>query len=191
MLAGTSRPIDMGTVEVVDDRGAPVRRAFVNIASFGVSGKIDQLVNRSPKWLGGRVAFAVGTLRAMTTYRNAPVAITVDGELKYEGRMVVTAVANGQYFGGGMKVAPAANPSDGLFDVVVAGDLALAEFLRMGPGIYSGKHVDHPNERVMRGTEDEARGHDRHPVYVDVEGETPGRQPFRASEFPGALTLRV
>jgi YegS/Rv2252/BmrU family lipid kinase len=191
MLTGSLRAVDLGVVEVVGERGEPVRRAFVNIASFGVSGKIDRLVNRSPKWMGGRVAFAVGTVRAMTTYRNAPVAILVDGTPWYEGRMVVTAVANGPYFGGGMKVAPLANPCDGLLDVVVVGDVGFAESLQLGTGIYSGRHVDHSKVQTTRGTEVEARPLDRHPVYVDADGETPGRLPFHARLFPGALGLRV
>ena len=32
-------------------------------------------------------------------------------------------IANGRYFGGGMKIAPDADPPDGLFDVVALGDL--------------------------------------------------------------------
>jgi len=191
MLQGSPRPVDLGVVEVIGERGEAVRRAFVNIASFGVSGKIDRLVNHSPKWMGGRLAFAVGTVRAMTTYRNAPVAISVDGRPWYEGRIVVTAVANGQYFGGGMKVAPAADPSDGLFDVVVIGDVTFAESLRLGAGIYGGRHIGNPHVRSTRGTVVEARPLDAHPVYVDADGETPGRLPFRARLFPAALSLRL
>lgn len=190
LLTASGRPLDLGVVEVSGERGEPVRRAFVNIASFGISGKIDRLVNSNPKWMGGKVAFAVGTLRAMTAYRNAPVAISVDGKPWYEGRTLVTAVANGQYFGGGMRVAPAADPSDGLLDVVVAGDVTPAELLRLGPGIYAGRHIEHPKVQSSRGTSVEARALDRHPVYVDADGETPGRLPFRARLHPGALTLK-
>jgi diacylglycerol kinase (ATP) len=185
------RPIDLGVVEVTGDKGEPVRRAFVNIASFGVSGKIDRLVNETPKWMGGRAAFALGSLRAMSTYRNAPVSIRVDGSEWYEGRMVVTAIANGRYFGGGMQIAPNANPRDGLFDVVVLGDMNFAEALRIGPALYTGKHLGAAHVRETRGTTVEALPLGSSVVYVDTDGETPGRLPLKAWLIKDALSVRA
>lgn len=185
------RPLDLGVMDVLSDRGEPVRRAFVNIGSFGISGRIDRIVNRGPKWMGGRLAFALGTIRAASVYQNAPVSIHVDGVVQYEGRIVVAAIANGQYFGGGMRVAPDAVPSDGLFDVVVVGDLSFAESLRLAPSLYSGKHIEHARVLSTRGTRVEAAPLSKEPVYIDADGETPGRLPLSATLFPGAMTLRV
>src|SRR5437773_10066142 len=58
-----TRSIDLGLLELRSDGQAPIRRAFLNIGSFGISGRIDRIVNQGPKWMGGRVAFAVGTVR--------------------------------------------------------------------------------------------------------------------------------
>jgi YegS/Rv2252/BmrU family lipid kinase len=185
------RAIDLGVMEVVSEQGEPARRAFLNIGSFGISGHIDRIVNRGPKWIGGRAAFALGTVRAMSGYRNDPVSIRVDGSPWYEGRMVVGAIANGRYFGGGMKVAPNADPSDGLFDIVVVGDMSFTESLVFAPLLYTGKHVDDRRVRTTRGTRIEATPLSSTPVYVDTDGETPGRLPLSATLFPGAVTIRV
>jgi diacylglycerol kinase (ATP) len=190
LLSGRSRPLDLGVVDLTGDAGEKVRRAFVNIASFGVSGRIDRLVNRSPKWMGGRVAFAIGTVRAMSTYRNAPVSIRVDGKAFYEGRVVVVAIANGRFFGGGMHVAPRADVGDGLFDVVVIGDKTFAESLRDSAALYAGKHLDTPKVTWIRGTHVEATPLETNPVYIDTDGEAPGRLPLRAHVLPGALEFR-
>jgi diacylglycerol kinase (ATP) len=191
ILSGMSRPIDLGVVELTSDHGEPVRRAFVNVASFGVSGRIDRLVNSSPKWMGGRAAFAIGSVRAMATYKNAPVSMQVDGKPFFEGRIVVAAVANGRYFGGGMHIAPKADPTDGLLDVVAIGDLNFVESVRASPRLYAGTHLDDEKVTFGRGTVVEAKPLDRNPVYVDNDGETPGRLPLKARIYPGALTLRV
>lgn len=191
LLASKPRLIDLGVVDLTGDRGEPVRIAFVNIASFGVSGRIDRLVNQSPKWMGGRLAFAVGTIRAMSTYRNAPVAVRVDGKPWYEGRVVVVAIANGRFFGGGMHVAPRADVSDGLFDVVVIGDRTFAESLRGSSALYAGKHLDTPKVTWTRGEHVEAVPLEADAVYIDTDGETPGRLPLSARVIPGALTLRA
>jgi len=191
LLKGTSRPLDLGALEVTSERGDVVKRAFLNIGSFGISGHIDRIVNRSSKWMGGRTAFALGTVRAMSVYKNAPVTIRVDGKRWYEGRIVVGAIANGRFFGGGMKIAPAADPADGLFDVVVVGDLSFAQAVRMSPALYSGTHVSHRLVSSTRGTRVEALPLSKDPVYVDADGETPGRLPLVATLFPGAIELRV
>jgi diacylglycerol kinase (ATP) len=186
---GTPRPLDLGVLEVVTEQGQPARKAFLNIGSFGISGRIDRLVNRGPKWIGGRVAFAVGTVRAMSVYRSAPVSIKVDGKDWYEGKILVVAVANGRFFGGGMMVAPAADPADGLFEIVAVGDLSFAEALVLAPKLYSGTHVEDRRVRSTRGTRVEATPLSKSPVYVDADGETPGRLPLTATIFPGALEL--
>src|SRR4051812_37563275 len=58
------RPLDLGVLEMSSHSGATIRRAFLNITSFGLGGLTDRLVNSGPKWIGGRAAFFVGTLRA-------------------------------------------------------------------------------------------------------------------------------
>jgi YegS/Rv2252/BmrU family lipid kinase len=191
MLESPVRPLDLGILEAVGDDGGPVLTTFVNIASFGVSGRIDRIVNESPKWMGGRLAFFVGTLRGLSTYRNAPVSVRVDGELWYEGRVVVVAIANGRFFGGGMHIAPRADPCDGLFDVVVMGDVPFAESLRLTPRVYKGTHLEQPRIQSTRASVVEADGLGQTPVFIDADGETPGKLPLRARIAKGALRIRV
>lgn len=186
------RPIDLGVLELEGPSGNRIRKAFLNIASFGVGGQVDRIVNESPKWMGGRAAFLLGTVRALATYRNAPVRVLVDGALWFEGRIVNVAIANGRYFGGGMQVAPNADPGDGQFDIVAAGDLTVLENLGLSGRIYSGKHLTHPKVRATRGHLVEAfplRADES--VLVDLDGEQPGQLPIRATLLPGALRIRA
>ena len=67
-------------MQLVDFDDRDVVRAFVNITSFGIGGVTDKLVNETPKWLGGKASFFIGSARAMLQYRNEPVRVTVDGE---------------------------------------------------------------------------------------------------------------
>jgi diacylglycerol kinase (ATP) len=191
ILGSEPKPLDLGILELTADDGRPARTTFVNIASFGVSGRIDRLVNGSPKWMGGRIAFFLGTLRAMSTYKNAPVSIRVDGKPWHEGRVVTGAIANGRYFGGGMHIAPRADPTDGVFDIVVMGDMPFAESLRLTPAVYKGTHLSEPRVLSTRGTTVEADALGPSPVFIDCDGETPGRLPLRARIAGGALKIRA
>src|SRR6187549_1466828 len=187
-----ARPLDLGLLEITAHSGETIRRAFLNITSFGLGGLTDRLVNAGPKWIGGRAAFFVGSLRALISYANAPVRVRVDGQIVLEAPIVNVAIANGKYFGGGMKIAPDASPDDGLFDVVAMHDLTRAQGVALAPRIYQGTHLGQPGVRFARGSLIEAESLvPRAEVLIDMDGETPGRLPLVARVARGALKIRA
>mgnify|MGYP000306632585 CR=1 FL=1 len=187
LRAGRSRPVDVGLATFFDTEGRETSRHFINITSFGIGGLVDALVNRSSKALGGRLSFMLATVRALFAYRNRSVRLRVDNE--FDERIVINnvAVANGQFFGGGMWVAPKARPDDGLFDVVILGDLSRGEVLRGSRRIYRGTHLDLPKVRLLRGRRVVAESDEE--VLIDMDGEQPGRLPITCELLPGALRL--
>lgn len=184
------RSADLGALSLHDREGRAVTRAFINIASAGISGDVDQRVERGPKWLGGKWAFLLATVGATLAYRNIPVEIELDGKPWHAGRVLLVAIANGQFFGGGMQVAPRADIADGWFDVVCVGDLTKAEFLTQFPKVREGTHLDLASVRTERArTVTVAAGAGARTLLVDVDGETPGHLPLEARVLPGALQL--
>ncbi len=184
---GRERVIDVGWLRFHDHSGREVERYFLNIASFGIGGYVDDIVNRTTKAFGGKVSFFIGTLRATLTYRNKKVRLKIDNRDLGERIIYNVAVANGKYFGGGMKVAPDADPSDGLFDVVIMGDLSLRELLLMGTAIYRGRHVSHPKVEVVRARRVEAWSEED--VLFDIDGEAPGKVPAEIEIIPSSLKI--
>jgi diacylglycerol kinase (ATP) len=188
------RTIDVGHLELTGPDGAPRSRIFINIASFGISGLVDEYVNRASKRLGGRLSFLLASARAGITYDNQRVRLSFDGgdgspPDVSDVTIKLVAVANGCYFGGGMRIAPEAQVDDGQFDVVALGDLGLLEYLRLGPRVYSGTHlgVNKVSKRRARIVRADPVGDE--PVRLDVDGETPGRLPATFRILPGALRL--
>ncbi|MCS6857319.1 MAG: hypothetical protein NZM37_06380, partial [Sandaracinaceae bacterium] len=118
------RAIDVGWIRFTMSDGKISERIFLNIASFGISGLVDALVNASPKWMGGRAAFLIGTARALFQYKPQPVKITLDGGKVIEQEVMVVAVANGRCFGGGMCIAPKAQLDDGLLELTIVRQLS-------------------------------------------------------------------
>ena len=186
------RDADLGLLRLNDANEQPLSRAFINIASAGISADVDERVERGPKWLGGKLAFLLATLGATFGYRNVPLSISIDGKLWHEGPVLLVAIANGQFFGGGMQVAPHADWDDGLFDVVCVGDLTRAQFLTQFPKVQRGAHLALEAVRSARGRNVTLRPLDlERPVLVDVDGETPGYLPLDAQILPRALQLCV
>lgn len=184
-----TRPFDVGRLDFVGHDGKPQTRYFANICSFGVSGLVDLEVNNTSKALGGKVSFIWGSLKALTRYRDQRVRVTFDDQPLEELMVTTLSVANGKFFGGGMKVAPDADVSDGLFDVVVWSGYGLVDFVVRSKNLYSGAHVHQQGTRVLRAKKVVAESDEK--VLIDCDGEQPGMLPCSMTILPSAIRLKV
>ena len=181
------RSVDVGRIDY-HGGGAPDPRWFVNIADCGIGGDVVRRVNASRKSRGGTATFLWHSLAALATFGSRMVRVEVDGE-SIEGPMQNVVVANGGFFGGGMRIAPMARIDDGMFDVVLVADVGLRRALAGLPGLYKGRHVGRPGITVRRGRVVAVTPLEQRPILFDVEGEQVGRAPATLTCLPGALRL--
>jgi len=186
---GEPRRIDVGEYTFIDREGRPARRYFLNILSLGLGGMVDEKVNTTSKALGGKASFFIGSFRALMAYRNVRIRLTLDDGEVLERGTVTTALANGRFFGGGMMIAPDADPADGLLDVVIIGDLSKVAMTRLSGRIYKGEHVAHPAVEVHRARRVRVESEDE--ALLDVDGEPLGRCPIDVKVLPGALKIWI
>lgn len=188
-LQGAVRPLDVGRVRFTRPDGTPGERYFVNVASFGASGQVDRAVNTGSKALGGKVSFFVASVRTLLGWKDQTVRVRFDGGPEETLGITTLAVANGQYFGGGMRVAPEADPSDGQLDVTIWSGYHLKDFALKSASVYDGRHVRWAGTRTLRCRRLEATSEEE--VLLDVDGEQPGRLPATFEVLPGALRIQV
>jgi YegS/Rv2252/BmrU family lipid kinase len=187
-VRGATREIDAGRVGYRAWSGEAEEGWFVNAAGAGMSGAVAKRTNESSKAFGGKVSYLWSTLAVFARWRNTEVRVSVDDETR-AGRMHEIVVANGRYLGGGMMLTPEAEPDDGLFDVLLIGDITKADLVRILPKIYRGTHLPHPKAELLRGR---AVSVDADvPLPVQLDGEQPGTTPVRFEVVPKALRLRV
>ena len=179
--------IDVGVVEYQRD-GKTQRRFFVNSAGVGFDAAVAQISDRLPKYLGGTIPYLVGLLRTLVGYRNKSVALEIDGRQGAK-RILSVVVANGSYFGGGMRVAPQADIRDGLLDVLTIGDMGKIELLWAFPTIYKGTHLNHPKVSLERATRVTVGSLDK--LLVHADGEFLGQGPVSFWLMPQALAIAV
>lgn len=185
---GEARTVDAGRVSYRTWSGEEAERWFANVGSVGMSGAVAQRANGMSKALGGKATFFYALTRVFFEWENTDVAVTFDGGER-RGRMHDVIVANGVWHGGGMKLAPDAAPDDGLFDVVLIGDVSKIDFLTTAPKLYKGRHVHHPKVEVVRTarvTVDAPA-----PLPIELDGEQVGTTAATFELVPGALRVRV
>ena len=183
------RPIDVGLAEFTAFDGRSAARYFVNIAEFGSGGAVVEKVSRTTKILGGRMGFLMAILSVMPKYRNTTVRYRIDGGAEHELVSNNFVIANGRYFGGGLLPAPNAELDDGLFDVVVIGDLDFKTVRRHLPDLRRGTHLS--LEGVTSHTAREVLTVSTGKELLDLDGELVGRDPKRFVCIPKALDLLV
>ena len=190
IAAGHLRPLDAGRVELLDARGGRQVRYFANELSAGLSGDTVKCARGLSKTLGPRIGFLLGAVSAVLTHQPFEASLEVDGERVYEGPISLLVVANGCYFGAGMRVAPDARVDDGLFEVVLARGLPRHEILRWLPAFYLGRHGRHPQVsfHAARSVALIPKAGD---AVVEVDGEGGFALPLRITCLPGALRVHT
>jgi YegS/Rv2252/BmrU family lipid kinase len=188
IVAGRERTIDVGRASFTGADGSTISRLFCNVGSCGLTGDVARRANASAKRLGGTPAFLWATARAFASWHNVEFSIRLDGD---ERRVVANNVicANGRWFGGGMKIAPDAEPDDGLFDVLVIGDVGKLDLALNLHRLYGGTLARHPKVDALRAAAVEVTPAQALPIEVD--GEVPGTTPARFDIVPDALRLIV
>ena len=186
LAGGATRTIDLGRIDFPDGS----HRLFVNVADCGIGGEVVTRVNRSAGKHGGLLGTAVFlgvSIRALMTYRNRDVVLTIDA-VSSRRRVQQVVIANGRCFGGGMRIAPDADPADGLLEVVVVGDISRLGALRAVPRLFRGTHLGLTAVEVHRArTIGIAPADGELPPRFDVDGEQVGMAPAEITVLPQAL----
>ena len=175
LAMGNVREIDVGKIRFRSPDGSEAIRYFLNEADMGMGAVVCERVNRSSKRLGGRLSFLRATLITALSYRPHLVNLSLDGAAAEPTRLGTAWFANGQYSGGGIRMAPRARPDDGLLDVVCVGDMSHLQKVTFFPKLRSGAFIDLPQVTYRTARRIEAESAE--PVPIATEGEAIGTVP--------------
>jgi diacylglycerol kinase (ATP) len=181
------RAVDLGVVEY-RRHGAAAERIFVNFAGTGFDAELVRRVKTNFKSLGALPAYLLGALTTLVTYKNKDVYLKMDGE-EIQRKVCTVIMNNGRYGGGGMNTAPNAELSDGLFDVLIVGNITKPDFLMSLPRLYKGTHLNHRHVTMKRASEIEIDS--KHKMALQADGELLGEVPARIRILPSALKIIV
>lgn len=173
-----ARPVDLLRIGFGD--GSTALAATVVTAGF--SGRVNQTANER-SFPRGQLRYTVASFTELRRLR--PFEVEFEELPTLSGRATLLAVANTRYFGGGMAIAPAADPTDGRFDVTVVGDVSARQFAVVLPAVFLGQHVRHRAVGTGRGRSVSIRQDED--VWAD--GERIGSGSFTVEVVPEALLV--
>jgi YegS/Rv2252/BmrU family lipid kinase len=181
LVGDETYPIDVGHI-----RGPWGDRYFINVAEAGLGAVVVRIADRLPaRW--GAFRYKAAIWPALARFPQGEVSITVD-ERNYTGPATIVVMANAQFFGGGMNVAPKAMLVDGDLDVqVFTGPKRQA--LMLQPMVTRGTHLRHPSVRRMTGSRVVVES--AAPWPAEADGEYLGEGNVEASVLPAALRFKT
>jgi diacylglycerol kinase (ATP) len=186
-----TRPIDLGLSVFLGPDGHLDGRFFINISSAGMGGMVDRYVNKMWKGMGGKLSFTAASAMMWLKYENAALDVRIDDLEEIHDKFFNVVVANGEYFGGGMWVAPGARIDDGKFQVVLFGDLSKGNSASLIGLLHKAEHLDLPQVSRRNAASVSIRAAQTDPVYLDIDGEAPGRVPVLFTNLHQILKMKV
>ena len=145
-------------------------------AGIGFDASICHEALRSPiknvlnTFHAGNLTYSVLAVKQVALYQPGPMTVILDDSARFDFRKVFfAAIMNQPYQGGGLKLSPAAEPSDGILDVFVCGDISRLTLLTFLPSAYSAKHTGLKGLHFLRGRKIKIIADKSRPVHLDGE----------------------
>lgn len=180
LQAGSTRGVDLGC-------GGGC--AFTTVAAVGFDAEVSERVNAARLRGAGSTLYLLTALRHLCRYQ--PKLLRLSGDFGvYDGRVFLTAAGNTPYYGGGMRITPGADPSDGLLDVCIVEPMSKLAVLRLLPSVYTGRHISSPRVRCERTRTLHIESPEA-PLWLHADGERLCQTPAAIETLPQAVRFLV
>jgi len=184
---GTVMPCDVGMVECQNFRNSSIVRYFINVADAGLGAAVIGNQKQTIGLFNARFLYLKAVLATLMRYHSANVTVQIDGKDDKTVNLLTAVIANGQYFGGGIHVAPHAQINSGRFEIVCIRPLSVFNLLVNIAKLYNGKIGRHPQVNFTSGQTIVLSSDTEVPFETD--GELIGKLPATIKMLPAALNL--
>jgi diacylglycerol kinase (ATP) len=183
LLSQHTEPIDL--VRVTSDRV----HYIINVSAGGFSGLVDEKLTPEIKKSWGPLAYVRSAAAALPDLHGYKTEIVLDDKEQFASDLYNVIVANGRYVAGGLPVAPEADPSDGLLDIILISKSSKSEMVLLAAEMLVGKHIS--NKTVICHRAKKVSIHSRPGMWFNADGELIGNEPAVFQIMPRALQFVV
>jgi diacylglycerol kinase (ATP) len=147
---------------------------FGSIACAGFDATVNRLARDKEGYFCGTLGYIICVLKALREFKPFEVEIEID-DYSWKGSIMMVAIANGPFYGGGMKIAPAAIMGDSQLDICIVEEVSKWQLLREFPKVFSGAHASHPKIILKSGKKIKIKSDECREIFAD--GEYMGKLP--------------
>jgi diacylglycerol kinase (ATP) len=188
LLKGTPHPTDIGYVKFQTDEGAEVNY-FLNTASIGISAEITSHLIKKKKSFT-TFNYALAAFKVYKIYEDPTVTIQINESDPFQSTLKTAIIANGNFCGKGMKMAPQAKVDDGQIDLILFTQGKITELHSMMSKLQKGNHLGHEGITLETGNIIKISPIDEsNPISLEVNGFVPGKLPATFSVIPQQIYL--
>jgi YegS/Rv2252/BmrU family lipid kinase len=186
-LEAACRLLDEGQMRILDV-GTLGDRYFFNIACVGFDALVGQMFNaRGEDAPRGVFPYFLLSMRAFQQYRAQPTTFQVDGDTFVRTPLMIV-VANSRQYGWGARIAPTAEPDDGLLDLTIIQTLDAVKAIYHLPKLFTGQIDKMPEAECRRAREIVISAGD--PLPIELDGEAvPTERVLKLGIIPAMLRV--
>ena len=179
ILEGNRRTIDAGKIN---------RRMFLNVANLGFDAQVVNTAQRIPL-LRGLPAYFIATIITLFKLKLVNIELEHEDGTATRHEILLIAVCNGSYYGGGFHVAPPARLDDGLLDVVLAERFSRLRVLSLLPSYIRGTHLKKNVRGLSHYTCTRLTIRAEAPAFANADGEMSVETALTIQALPSAMTV--
>ena len=165
-------------------------RYLANVAGVGYDAAVCRGFNRlKEKGYRGKWIYLFSVFREALRYKTRRVAVEVDGEEVFRGKLFTGTIGICKYTAGGLTQTPNAIADDGLFDLTVIPAMNRVRLFRRFRVVYTGNIYDIPQVSLFRGGCIRIRA--ERPIRLEIDGEILGYSDFEFQIVERAVRVVV
>ncbi len=152
------------------DIGKVINDSFLNIASVGFDAEVIVNHDKFKGKVKGKLVYILSVIYTLFSYKNKKLEIDIDGE-KLEEEILLLAVGNGRYYGGGMQILPSANVNDGYLHICIISGIGKIMTLFLFPTIFKGHHINYKKYvKIYKAKNIKVRSKEE--IFINIDGDS-------------------
>lgn len=187
-----TRSVDYGVAHYLDEEQERQTRAFLNIASMGLSVEVVHRLEMQQGEGSARARYLKATLRSILAFQNKPAELQLDGQDSRKVDLTLACAANGRFFGSGMEISPKSRVDDGQLRILTASVSTRLRLLNLFRKVYGGQHLGAQAISYCAAQRADFQPIDAgRSIRLELDGEYVGQLPARFEIQPRALRIRL
>ncbi|WP_294349013.1 diacylglycerol kinase family protein [uncultured Clostridium sp.] len=164
---------------------------FINIASVGLDAEVVYNATRlkKSKYIKGDLSYILSLIKTTFKRKTINIIVKIDKKEVWNGEILLICMANGKYYGGGVKIMPVAKINDEKIDVCIIKNISIFEIIKIVPSLIKSTHLKEKAITTYKGCEISIKSTEL--LRVNIDGEIVEEKELNAKIIPKAIKLLI